>query len=150
MNQINAMPDVMAAGFGVFAAVYAIFLFVIAILLIVALWKVFEKAGEQGWKALIPVYSSYMLYKIAWDKKAFWIAIVLGLLSGFLMGIPLIGPLLGFISALLAGLIEIFCCVKLAKAFGHSGWFAAGLILLSPIFILILAFDKSEYLGPQQ
>ncbi len=149
MNQITD-NSTMPSGVGIFAAGYGIFLLAIAVVLIAALWKVFEKAGEQGWKALIPVYSSYMLYKIAWDAKAFWIVMVLGLLSGFLGLIPLLGMVLGFIGGLLAGLIEIFCCIKLAKAFGHSGWFAAGLIFLSPIFILILGFDQSEYIGPQQ
>lgn len=30
-------------------------------------WKVFEKAGKEGWKSLIPFYSSYCLYDIALD-----------------------------------------------------------------------------------
>ena len=32
----------------------------LSILMIVALWKLFEKAGEHGWAALIPYYSSYV------------------------------------------------------------------------------------------
>lgn len=44
------------------------FYYVIAIPLlvleVVAYWKLFEKAGEEGWKSLIPVYSGYMIYKI--------------------------------------------------------------------------------------
>ncbi len=150
MNQI-AMNDAMSIGIiGAGAAIYTIFLVAIAVMVVVALWKIFEKSGEQGWKSLIPVYSSYLIYKIAWDRRAFWITMLLGLLSSVLMGIPMIGPALGVIGALLAGLLEVVCTVKLAKAFEHGGWFALGLILLSPIFILILAFDKSEYIGPQQ
>jgi hypothetical protein len=42
------------------------------ILLIVALWKLFEKAGEHGWAALIPYYNSYVLFKISGKKKLFW------------------------------------------------------------------------------
>ena len=38
---------------------------------------------------------------------------------------------------------------RLAKAFGKSTGFAAGLTFLSPIFDLILAFDKSYYIGRQ-
>ncbi|MBR1762543.1 MAG: hypothetical protein IJ731_04170, partial [Eubacterium sp.] len=37
---------------------------VIAILSIIALWKIFEKAGEAGWKAIIPFYNAYTLVKI--------------------------------------------------------------------------------------
>ena len=43
---------------------------IIAILTIIGLWKVFEKAGEAGWKAIIPVYNAYILFKIA--EKSFW------------------------------------------------------------------------------
>lgn len=32
------------------------------VLTIVASWKLFEKAGLQGWKAIIPIYSTYCLY----------------------------------------------------------------------------------------
>ena len=34
------------------------------ILVIIGQWKMFEKAGESGWKALIPIYNLYILYKI--------------------------------------------------------------------------------------
>ena len=37
--------------------------------------------------------------------------------------------------------------LKIAKAFGKGTGFAVGLILLPFIFQLILAFDKSEYVG---
>ena len=34
---------------------------------------------------------------------------------------------------------------RLARTFGKSGWFALGLVLLNPIFIMILGFGKAEY-----
>ena len=37
--------------------------------------------------------------------------------------------------------------IKLAKAFGKSSGFAAGLIFLNVIFMGILAFDDSVYSG---
>lgn len=33
------------------------------VLLAIAYWKIFEKAGEPGWKALIPFYNTYSQYK---------------------------------------------------------------------------------------
>jgi hypothetical protein len=42
------------------------------VLLMVACWKVFEKAGEKGWKAIIPIYNEYITYKIAGIKNWFW------------------------------------------------------------------------------
>ena len=32
--------------------------------MIVALWKIFTKAGEPGWKSIIPIYNIIMLLKI--------------------------------------------------------------------------------------
>ena len=42
---------------GALLGVYIVILLVIAILQIIALWKVFKKAGEKGWKSIIPFYN---------------------------------------------------------------------------------------------
>lgn len=104
-----------------------VFTLIICILFIVAWWKIFEKAGEAGWKSIIPFYNSYILFKIAWGN---------GLLF-LLMFIP-------FVNFIIAIILE----VKLAKAYGQSGGFAVGLIFLPNIFTLILAFGSSQYVGP--
>ena len=43
-----------------------------AVIAIIAWWKLFEKAGEKGWKAIIPVYNTYILFKICGIKNWFW------------------------------------------------------------------------------
>ena len=53
---------------GAFLIVYLILIFVsmaVGILDIVAYWKLFEKAGEPGWKSLIPFYNLFVITKIA-------------------------------------------------------------------------------------
>lgn len=139
----------------------------IFILLIIAWWKIFEKAGEKGWKAIIPIYNGYILYKISWKTMMFWIMLALGVVGSILMSVggvtvtadgaaavsdaaaanPLV--IIGCLFALAAGVIEIIQQYKLSKSFGHGIGYALGLIFLSPIFELILAFGKSEYKGPQ-
>jgi len=96
---------------------------------IVAMWKIFEKAGEPGWAAIIPFYNLYVLFKITWG-------------SGWKFLLLLI-PIANIV-------FLIITMVKLAKAFGKSGGFAVGLIFLSIIFYCILAFDQSQYLGVPQ
>ena len=32
------------------------------IILVIANWKIFTKAGEAGWKSIIPIYNSYVVY----------------------------------------------------------------------------------------
>ena len=45
-----------------------------AVLQIIAAWKVFEKAGEKGWKSLIPFYNIYILFKVLGIKEwYFWV-----------------------------------------------------------------------------
>ena len=100
--------------------------FAVAILGIVAMWKIFEKAGEPGWASIIPFYNIYVLFKITWGSG--WKFLLL---------------LIPFANIVIA----IITMVKLAKAFGKSGGFAVGLIFLSVIFYCILAFDQSQYQG---
>lgn len=35
-------------------------------------YKMYQKAGEKGWKAFIPYYKNYIRFKIAWEPKYFW------------------------------------------------------------------------------
>ena len=98
----------------------------LGVLAIVAMWKIFEKAGEPGWAAIIPFYNLYVLFKITWGNGWKFLFLLI--------------PIANIVFA-------IITMVKLAKAFGKSGGFAVGLIFLSIIFYCILAFDQSQYLG---
>lgn len=98
------------------------------VLELVAIWKIFVKSGNAGWKMFIPFYNTYIMFKIAWGNGWFFL----------LMFIPLVN----FV-------VMIMMYVKLAKAFGHGGGFAVGLIFLSIIFLPILAFEDNVYYGPQ-
>ena len=89
---------------------------------------VFVKAGKPGWASLIPFYNTYCLYDIAWGNG--WLFL--------LTFVPCVGAIFG--------IIMLF---KLAKAFGQGTGFGFGLLFLNTIFILILGFGKSEYVGPQ-
>lgn len=91
---------------------------------IICRWKMFQKAGLPGWGAIIPFYNIYLRFKMA-GMSGWW---VLSLL---------IAPVF-----VIAFIVSFF---KVAKNFGKSGWFWLWLWLLNPIFIGILAFDKSTY-----
>lgn len=108
--------------------VYSIFVLVIAVLTLVAMWKIFVKAGKPGWACLIPFYNMYCMYDIAWG-------------NGWLFLLTFI-PCVGFVFAI----IMLF---KLAKALGQGTGFGFGLLFLNTIFVLILGFGKAEYIGPQ-
>ena len=42
------------------------------VLTIVASWIMYAKAGEHGWAAIVPFYSSYVKFRIAGKQKLFW------------------------------------------------------------------------------
>ncbi len=61
-----------------------IFLLASAVLLLIGLYKTFEKAGEKGWKAFIPVYNFLIWLKII-QKPWWWIFLILIPTVGFYM-----------------------------------------------------------------
>lgn len=119
--------DALAALAGV-SALMSIISLVVAVAALVGMWKVFAKAGEPGWAAIVPIYNAYVLFKIAWGKGILFL----------LMCIPVVNFIV---------LIVVY--VKLAKAFGKGIGFAIGLLFLSPIFLLMLGFGDAQYEGPQ-
>lgn len=98
----------------------------ISLLVVVALWKIFTKAGRAGWASLIPIYNAYVLLKVA-GKPGWWLIL-------FFI------PLVNLIIIILVGL-------GLAQNFGKGGGFGIGIALLGFIFLPILAFDGSRYQG---
>lgn len=124
------------------------------VLTIIPLWRMFTKAGQPGWKALIPVYSTYILYKISWTTTVFWIlliaSIVVSLVSTFAADAVMLVLILSIIVYIAAIVIGIMFNYKISKSFGHGVGFTIGLIFLNLIFLYIIAFGKSEYKGPQK
>lgn len=131
---IDEIETVGSAVLGAVAGVAIVMLvigLIVSVLTIIANWKIFTKAGEKGWKCIIPIYNTVVLFKIA-GLSPLW---VLGYLTSVI-------PVIGYIAVL--GL-TIYLMYSLAKAFGKDGAFTVGLVLLNPIFLMILAFGKSEY-----
>ena len=99
---------------------------VLCVFVLVCMWIVFRKAGKPGWAAIVPFYNLYVLFDITWGSG----------MRFLLLLIPIYNIILG-----------IQTQVRLARAFGKSGGFAAGLVFLPYIFIPLLAFGKETYQG---
>ena len=131
--------------------VSAIILIVMAIITIIPLWRMFKKAGEAGWKTLIPVYNGYILFKIAGIKNMFWAFLVSSIV--YSIGNAISGGF-GIVLMIIAFIALLFVVSKLAsklsQAFGKSSGFATGLFFLPIIFYYILAFGSSEYVGSKE
>jgi len=117
----------LGAGAAAFSGIMGLFYAAVFILLVIALWKIFTKAGEEGWKSLIPIYNYIVLLKIV-GRPWWWLLLFL---------IPIVNVV-----------IAIIILNDLSKSFGHGMGFTLGLIFLSNIFLLILGFGSSQYVGP--
>lgn len=115
----------------------------------IAYWRIFTKAGEAGWKSLIPVYNSYIQYKISWDTRMFWISIIGTAIGMYLYNMDNSFSTVGGVVALAASALNWIDLYKLSLSFGHGIGYTLGLIFLNPIFILILGFSNDQYQGPQ-
>jgi len=94
------------------------------LVLVASFWKVFTKAGEAGWKSLVPIYNFIVLLKIS--------------------GTPIWWIVLFFIPVINIG-ASIFLGINLAKSFGKGALYGFGLCFLSFIFYPHLAFSKATY-----
>lgn len=99
----------------------------IIIVSIVAMWRIFTKAGEAGWKSLIPIYNAWVFLKLG--NQAGWWALV-----------ALI-PLVNIVSAVFMAIAAYNIGLKLQK----EGWWVILYILVPFVWMLILAFDKSTW-----
>lgn len=137
----------------------------ILLLIIISTWKILEKAGEKGWKALIPIYNVYLLYKIVGMKKWFWITLLTSLIGGIICSANGFNPssmtteqieaynlgahpivIITLVAMAIIGLVaNILYASRTAKAFGKSVLFAVGLFFLPNLFWLILGLGSSKY-----
>lgn len=110
---------------GAFSGAYTIFMLLIGVFSIVCMWKIFTKAGREGWKSIIPIYSYVVLLEIA--------------------GLPGWYILLFLVPG--ANIYAIFkLYIELAHKFGKSTGFGVASVFFSIICLPIIAFDKSKYL----
>ncbi len=108
---------------------FALAFILLVILPVAGLYKLFEKAGEQGWKAIVPIFNWYLMLKLS-GKSALWVLLML---------IPGLNILIGI------GITVDF--VKSYGKFRLREQFAA--VVLAFIYLPKWGFDKeTKYLGP--
>jgi hypothetical protein len=94
--------------------------------IIAGMWKVYTKAGEPGWAAIIPIYNVVVLLKIV-GRPIWWVVL-------FLI------PVVNFI-------VAIIVSIDVAKSFGKGTGYGIGLALLGFIFYPLLGFGDAQYQG---
>ena len=126
-----------AAGLIIVFVILGVIALACTIFYLIALVKVFKKAGRPGWAAIIPYYNTYTMLDIAGYN---WYYVFIYLL-------PLV-PFIGKALTIVVSLFGITSSIKLAKSFGKSTGFGVGIAFLGIVFIPMLAFDKNvKYVG---
>lgn len=150
-----------------FLGVFILLVIAFYVLVVIAYWKMFTKAGEKGWKAIIPIYNVYVAFRIAWnDKSAFWIfllsyvvfAIAQGTMTTTINGVTTTAsftdnPIAGIIS-LIAGIVALVWTIRfyIKQAHAYSKGTGCGVLTLffPNIMTLFYGFASSAvYKGPQ-
>lgn len=127
MLNLVAMQNSGGSGGGIVGVIMMIIWLAVIIGVIAGLWKVFVKAGQPGWAAIVPIFNLYIMLKIT-GRPVWWIVL--------------------FIIPVVSLIVAIITAVDLAKAFGKGTGFGIGLALLGFIFIPILGFGDAQYRGP--
>ncbi len=97
---------------------------ILGIFMLIAACKLYVKAGQKWWEAIIPIYNGFIFLKII--KKSYW--------NFLLLLIPVINII-----------FSIIFTHNFSKKFGHGVGFTIGLLFFPIIFFPVLAFGKSTY-----
>ena len=96
----------------------------IIVLMITSVWKVFTKANQPGWAAIVPIYNIIIMLEVA-KKPTWWVAMYFIPIANFI-----------FMIMTLNGI---------SKNFGKDEGFTVGMVLLGIVFWPILAFGNAQY-----
>lgn len=127
-----------AAFAGVFMLIWTIVAIILAIPAIITLWVLFTKAGQPGWKAIVPIYNIYTFGKIAKVSD--------GMIWGYIISTILcVIPLINFIAWIPALILGILILIEFAKQYDKDVVFWLLFIFL-PIIAVFLVKD-AKYTG---
>jgi len=129
MPEPRFYPEPYTSGLDILWSILWVFTLIIFLALvaywIVCLWKIFKKAWLPGRWSLIPVYREYLRFTMVWRNGRRTASLLCPAMFVFIL---------------------IFSYFKTAEKFGKDKeQFWMWLWFLHPIFLWILAFDKSKY-----
>ena len=134
--------------FGIIAFILII-AFAWSILSLIGNWMLFKKAGEDGWKSIIPFYSQVVSCKLFMGKAELAIIPIAASLVSSACSKSEDLVFISILAWLVSLVFSIFQSIDIAKSFGKSSAFTVGLIFLPFIFLLILGLGNDQYYGPK-
>lgn len=140
------------AGIMMFIGVFFIIFLVIGLLRLIGEWKMLTKAGESGWKSLIPFYNQWTLCKISglspyWVLELIIVSFVIGVIDG-LIGNEAISGVLSLVTSANTIYFGVILAISLAKSFGKDTGFGVATFFFSFVTYPMMGMGSATYVGP--
>jgi hypothetical protein len=146
-GSMNSADDLNA--FAAMGAGFIVFFLALVVFTIVCQWRIYTKCGEAGWSCIIPIYNFYVMCRMVKRPelfKYFLISFAVYFVGAIAINMsPTLGSLLLAVGVIGLIVISIMIYNALSTAFGQGAGFTVGLILLSVVFMALLAFGNYNY-----
>ena len=128
----------------VFLIIFYIIAIAAAVLEIIGLWKMFKKAGKNGWEALITGHNGFVLFEMAGINPIWMIWIMI---AAVVACIPIIGWIAGFGFIIF---VEFWLNIRLAKQFGKETGFGVLMAFFPFVMYPILGIGSAKWTAPKK
>lgn len=129
-------------GLGIFAIIFFVIIMVgFLVFYIIGRWKLYEKAGREGWKSIIPFYNDWVYVEMAGLNWWYFLLLIANSLSVWVNvndDVSVGGGLFSLVS--LAGLF--FCNYNISKKLHKDTLFAVLMTIASWVVIPIVGFSN--------
>lgn len=139
LGSTQDITSVLMAFLGGFLGIIAFVGIAILVLQIIGMWKIFTKAGEAGWKSLIPFYNIAIMFKIS-GMSPYLVFVYLGLFI----------PIINVFAAIAITIFDLYQKINICKAFKKTTGFTVAMIMVPFIANLILGLGSSQYYGIEE
>jgi len=148
----------LAAVYGVLSIIW-LFAIAIGVFQIIGVWKMYKKAGIPGWHSLIPVLNIYDWLRMAGFNVIWSLIGSVGTILGIIFiavesasnneNAMAFSAVLMFILGIIAVVLQIMSCFKIAKRFGQGVGIGFLFLLFAPIMCMVAGFSKDWTYHPK-
>lgn len=142
----SQMTDVGAGAlFGGLLMTFLGLLLILVIVQIVSQWALFTKAGEAGWKSIIPGYSVFVQIQLAFGNTKNWL--IIAPICTFLIGWMNSGESSGILSlvGLLLSLVSVYIQFGFIKRFAGTGMAVASIFIPFIIYPIVALGNSYQF-----
>ena len=150
LGDVEAYPLAAALGYQTLIVLLA----VVLVLDAAGWWGIFRKAGQPGWKAIVPLYDEYVRCRVSGTRVELFVVELVFLAASRLLATPQASSLIGaaptIANVCLALFVFAYAIVRFntSKSFGGDLGLAAALLFLEPLVSIYLGFGRPAYGGP--